>query len=280
MKTYHYLSPPNRRRRQAIWIYIAACVVVLIGSRFVSAEEDLVGFTEPYQTVKVAALESGSIASIAVKEGEKISKNDLLGVLYHDSLLVSLKIALKGSEAKGAFDAATAETKLRRTILEKLHELQSRGAASMEELSRAQAELEVAEAHLLTAEETIEIRKLEYQRVKAEIEQRMIRSPIDGVVLEVFKKPGEFTSPPNPEVFTIVQLDPLLAIFSVESNLVKSWKQNQKVEVRFGDSAATSGTIEYISPVTDAESGTVRIKVRIENPDQKFRSGERCVLLP
>ena len=38
------------------------------------------------------------------------------------------------------------------------------------------------------------------------------------------------------------------------------------------------GAIDFISPVTDAESGTVRVKVRIDNPQNKYRSGQRCAL--
>ncbi len=38
----------------------------------------------------------------------------------------------------------------------------------------------------------------------------------------------------------------------------------------------TTGFVEMIAPLTDAESGTVRTKVRVDNPDGRFRSGERC----
>jgi multidrug efflux pump subunit AcrA (membrane-fusion protein) len=40
--------------------------------------------------------------------------------------------------------------------------------------------------------------------------------------------------------------------------------------------AETRGTVEFISPITDAESGTVLVKVRVANPHGRFRSGERC----
>ena len=33
-----------------------------------------------------------------------------------------------------------------------------------------------------------------------------------------------------------------------------------------------------MAPITDAESGTVRVKVRIANQDGQFRGGERCTL--
>ena len=39
-----------------------------------------------------------------------------------------------------------------------------------------------------------------------------------------------------------------------------------------------NGTIEFIRPVTDAQSAKAQIKVRIENQDGNFYSGERCTI--
>ena len=39
-----------------------------------------------------------------------------------------------------------------------------------------------------------------------------------------------------------------------------------------------TGFVELIAPLTDAESGTVRIKLRVGNPDGRLRSGERCLI--
>jgi hypothetical protein len=36
------------------------------------------------------------------------------------------------------------------------------------------------------------------------------------------------------------------------------------------------GQVEFVSPVTDAESGTVRVKVLLKNTDGQYRSGVRC----
>jgi hypothetical protein len=36
--------------------------------------------------------------------------------------------------------------------------------------------------------------------------------------------------------------------------------------------------VEFISPVIDAESGTIRVKVRVNNSENRVRSGERCTL--
>jgi hypothetical protein len=73
-------------------------------------------------------------------------------------------------------------------------------------------------------------------------------------------------------VLTLVQLDPLLAVFPLTT-------VGQQVVIRFSneDETATS-TVEFISPVADAESGRVLVKICIRNPAGIYRSGTRCTL--
>jgi hypothetical protein len=40
----------------------------------------------------------------------------------------------------------------------------------------------------------------------------------------------------------------------------------------------TNARVEFISPLTDAESDTVLVRLSIDNPDGKFRAGDRCEL--
>ena len=61
------------------------------------------------------------------------------------------------------------------------------------------------------------------------------------------------------------------------SSEVAELRVGQPVSVRFGESgAAAEGEIDYISPVIDAESGTVAVKVRLPNPEGKLQSGQAC----
>ena len=111
------------------------------------------------------------------------------------------------------------------------------------------------------------------------MEQRTIRSPIDGVVTQLHRRIGEFVAPNNPDMMTVVELDPLLANFSALGPEAMRLRVGQKVKVYFPSyDQAVNGIVDFIAPVTDAESGTVPFKVRIDNPDGKFRSGEQCEL--
>lgn len=237
------------------------------------------GFTEPFRRIDVAPAETGAISELVVHEGDRVSKGQLLATLDVDVLVVTREIALKSRDAHGKRDAAEAERDLRRTRLEKLEILRAGGHASQEEVERARTDLAVAEANLLTAGEQRVLDDLECKKIDAMIERRTIRSPIDGIVVKVHRDQREFVSLTNPAVFTIVELDPLRVIFSVPTADALRLHVGQTVPVLLADGEIhCQAAVECVAPLTDAESGTVRVKVLIKNNQGQYRAGVRCRL--
>ncbi|NQT17776.1 MAG: efflux RND transporter periplasmic adaptor subunit [Planctomycetes bacterium] len=237
------------------------------------------GFTEPYRTISVASDETGIIAEVLVREGEAVEAGQALARLNSDVYLTSLAIAQQSMQAEGRLDAVSAEMQLRKRRQEKLESLRGDGHARQEEVDRARAETAVAEANVLSAREDLQIKRLEYERIKAQLERRTIRSPIAGVVTELHKQQGEFVAPNNPDILSVVELDPLLANFSLMRPDAEALSVGQKVQIPFpGSNSQVEGVVEFVAPVMDAERGTVRVKVRVENTKGSLRSGERCTL--
>jgi len=178
-----------------------------------AASEPIDGFTEPYRTVEVASAEVGIIVKINVREGETVKRGQVLAKLDQDILAVQLAIAAKAMNARGVLESALGELRLRQRRLEKLRELHVKGHAGETEVERALADFEIAEAQVLSAKEQLEIRRLEHQKVKTEIEHRTVRAASDGVITTIYKEEGEFVAPTEPFIMTLVQLDPMLAVF-------------------------------------------------------------------
>jgi hypothetical protein len=86
-------------------------------------------------------------------------------------------------------------------------------------------------------------------------------------------------APADPYVMHIVQLDRLQAVFSVPGSYAGALHAGDAVAVHMASmDAPVQGAIEFVAPITDAESGTVRVKVCLQNPDGRYRSGQRCTL--
>jgi RND family efflux transporter MFP subunit len=161
--------------------------------------------------------------------------------------------------------------------LELLERLESQGHARPDEVIRARTDVEISEAQVLTAEEDLVVKRCEYERILAQLDRRVIRAPVDGVISVQYKQVGEYVAPNSAEVFTLVQLDQLLATFSVPDSWSPHLTVGEEIPVFVGESdQPTVGIVDTISPIIDAESATVRVKVRLDNRDGQLRSGERC----
>lgn len=165
---------------------------------------------------------------------------------------------------------------MREKRFNKLQSLQLAGHARDEELETARSELVIARSNFLTAKEDRRVYELEVERIKAQIERLRIHSPIDGVVSRIYKEVAELTGGANDQIITLVQLDPLKLILHVSTTHALKMKIGDEILLRIETlEKKQMATIDTVAPVIDAESGTVRITIRLDNKYNIVRSGMR-----
>jgi RND family efflux transporter MFP subunit len=192
---------------------------------------------------------------------------------------IALEIARQNMEARGQFESAVAERDLRRTRLARLQELRESGHATQDEVDRAVADLRVAEANVRSAAEKQKTDELEFRRIAAMIDRRILKSPIDGVVTRLYKEEADYVGTSVNPVMTLMQLDPLRVTFSIPNAAGQALRPGQSVALMLPESEQNAvGQVEFVSPVSEAESGTVRVKVLLKNPQGKYRCGVRCII--
>ena len=217
-----------------------------------AARADVPGYTEPYKTITVSAAEAGVIKELPVEEGTAVRQGQILARLDVAQLDAELEIA-------------TIQAQLQRTKVERLDELARSQRAAKEELERSRADLKIREA---------EIRK-----IQAAIETRTMRSPVNGVVTEIKRQPSEAVSLGNPHVLTVVQIDRLILNLFLPPFRAEKLKPGGSATLVLGENAGrVAAIVEFISPVTDAASGTVRVKFVMDNTAGKLRSGITAML--
>ncbi len=274
---YSSLSPLGGRFAMAWWLI---CVAVMLVCPLRVGADTVEGFAEASRHIDLATgAETGLITEVLVREGEQVTAGQIVARLDTSILEASLLIAKRRSEFVGRLDAAKAERDLRKKRLGRLMTLKARGHASHTELDRAEADVEVAEAQVHLANEERELAGLECARIQAQIEQRRLRSPIDGVVVEVLREPGESTQLHDPRLLTLVQLDPLRVKFAVSIAQSTKYRAGDALTIELPEfDTSTTSTVEVVAPVLDAKSGTVQITCLINNSEGLFRSGMRCLL--
>ncbi len=237
-------------------------------------------FTEPIEEIKVATAEMGIVKKIHVKKGDTVGPNDLLIELDMSVLEATRRIAESKANNKARIKAAEIEFQIKNTRYEKLVSLVRDGAGSPEEGERALADTQVAKQNIEALLEEAEQHRLEVQQYEAQMERRRIRSPIHGQVVEIRKKVGEHISNNDPHIVTVVRFDTLRAIFHIATAKAIKMQKGDIVEVVVPETnQRTRAEVEFVAPITQADSGRVRVDVTIDNQTHEFRSGVRCRLV-
>lgn len=258
----------------------ALTTMVIAGAGWAAAAADsgdtLEGFTEPYRSIEVAAPAPGVLAAVEVREGALVKKGATLARLDTRALEAARHTSRLVAGAVARMQAAQAQLRLSETRVRKLDGLAASGNARGDEVAVARAELDRARAEISAAEETRAVERQKLAEIESGIEERSLRSPIDGVVIKIHHEVGEFVGADEMRVVTVVQLNPLaLNVFAPAANSQTLVMKN-KVTVLCGDGATRQAEVEFVSPVVDAESGTARCKLVLPNADGALRSGIRC----
>lgn len=281
----NFIKTPRRRTvggfvaMTAIAIIQFAILVPQISVAQTASISRAEGFTEPFVRVVVASPESGVLQSLKVQQGDSIAAGDVVGQLDSQVLNASLNSAQEKLKAQGQINAAKAKLINKTHHLEQMKTLFEKKHASDKEVRQAQLDFDLAKANLEIAQDQRRSLEMDVKQIQAQLERRIVRSPISGTVLELPRRVGEAITATESEVATVVALDRLRVRYFLTTKLAAQLKPGQSIHVSFPATGQhTKAAVDFVSPVTDAKSGTVRVELLIDNKNQAFRSGLRCLL--
>ncbi|KGT72956.1 RND transporter, partial [Bradyrhizobium japonicum] len=167
------------------------------------------------------------------------------------------------------------------------------GAISQADLEKASLELDKARTGYDQTKSALDLAKAgatgntiaalqaEVDRLKASADltrntlgSTTITSPISGVVARRSIDPGEMASPSVP-LLTIVKMDDVKVESSVPQDQINQIKVGAQVQVKVSgiDSKTYSGIVDFVSPVSDPNSSTFPVKIKVKNEDGSLRAG-------
>jgi RND family efflux transporter MFP subunit len=266
---------PNRGlfdlRRAAAGL-LGASVVCIATSAWAAASFDCV--MDPTLTVKLGSPVTSVLSEVLVDRGDHVKKG-----------LVIAKIESAAEQAQVAVNQAradsTAEIEGKKAIQDAkdatLRRKQDLRYSNPQEIDIAQAEATSAKADVLSAQVSHIMAQKELLRSQALLDQKIIRSPLDGVVVQRGLGPGEYVRPDN-NIVTLASVDPL----NVEAYLPVRYYGSIKI----GDTAIVhpddpvggerQAKVSIVDQVFDAASGTFGVRLLLPNADNAIPGGLRC----
>lgn len=259
---------------------LTAAAIALLPLAAVQAQ-DLSGFDcmiEPYSVADVSTREEGVIEEILVKRGDVVKKDQVVARLESGLEAVTLELAAARAEMQGEIESRRATLDYMRRQLERVNDLYANNSISFNEKDRAETDLRIAETELRLAMDNQKLRQLERDRAAQQLERRTIRSPVDGVIVEVLLVPGESVEDRAREIMTIARVDPLNVEVILPSELFGSVAVGTPAEVTPLIPGATVRRTEVsvVDRTIDAASDTFGVQLQLENADHALPGGIRC----
>ena len=241
--------------------------------------KDYACLIEPQQLLKLAAPVQGVVDSVAVSRGDRVRKGELVAQLASDVEQVDVSIARLRAANDTEIAAAQAKLDYARSELARRGRLLNNSFGSAAELDRARDDEKQATAKLHEAIIGRSLEKLQAQRAEALLQQRLILSPVNGIVTERTLGPGEFLN--NQEhILTIAEMNPLRVETFLPTAVYGHIKVGDTAEVM--PEAPVGGTyhakVVVVDQVFDAASDTIGVRLELANPDFRLPAGIHCLV--
>jgi len=111
---------------------------------------------------------------------------------------------------------------------------------------------------------------------RSEFDKYALYAPFGGVLLDGHKIAGELVMP-GEKVYEIIDLSSLKIFGYINENEILDISLDNDVEVTILDEKV-KGIIDYISPISDPETKTFEIVVKVENKDLRYKDGLSSII--
>lgn len=254
-------------------------VYELVTPRVTDLEKTTVvtGKVEPRDEVLIKPQISGIVAELYKEAGQPVKKNEVIAkvkVIPELGQLNSAESRLRLAE----INARQAETDFSR--LEQLHQEK---LISAEEYEKGVIAVKQAREELQTAKDNLQIVKEGITQSSASFSSTLIRSTIDGLILDIPIKVGNSVIMSNTfndgtTIATVANMNDLIFRGKIDETEVGRIHQGMPVKLTIGalQNFTFDAVLEYISPKGVEENGAnqFEIKAAIQAPDSvNFRSG-------
>ena len=233
---------------------------------------------EPSEIVDLGSAVSGVIREIRADRSDLVQQGQSLVMLESEAEQASVKLATARASLDTAIRLREADLALSHSTQTRSRKLLQNAAISEQDMDKVKTDVRVAELNLDQERENKAIAGLELQRAMALLQQRNIKSPVSGVVMERFKSAGEHVS--DDPIMRIAQLDPLHVEVIVPASELGNIKEGMDAVVSpvMGDNDDYFAVVERVDRVVDTASGTFGVRLSLPNPKYAITAGLRCSL--
>ncbi len=225
--------------------------------------------------VELRSQVSGFITGIFFKEGEVVQKGKTLYEIDRRKYEAAyLQAQANVASARATFERAKKDD-------DRYQRLADQDAVARQILDNAKATLETSRSQLAAAEANM-------AAVRTDLDYSLIKAPFTGRIGISQVKLGAQVSPGTTLLNTISSENPIAVDFVVTENDIPRFAEMQgkgngndttfRLQLSDGTQYVHAGKILAIDRGVDNQTGTIRVRIEFNNPDDKLKDGMSCVL--
>lgn len=295
------LQMPVGRLAGGVWVGVAALAALLSGCGESRGEGGPPGMGGPPPQVSVVTVQPQTLPVTFEYTGQTQGSREVevrarvTGILqkrnYTEGLPVRagqslftidaapFRTALAKAEADHA--AAQARAANARRLLDRMKPLAESGVVSRRDYDDALSALDVAAAEVKSQAARV-------QEARLNLGYTQVTAPVSGLAGGAAKSEGSLVSGPDVLLTTIVQTNPIKAVFGIpeaeQARMQADIRERRlvlppggfAVQVLMADGTplATGGRVQFSEPLVNPATGTVRSQAELPNPDQRIKPGQ------
>ncbi len=232
---------------------------------------------EPRSVVKLGSAEEGIIREITVERGDVVRKNDVVARLDAELESLAVAVAKLRAERDVEVEASLARLEFRKREAARAAELYRKSIVSTKLRDEADIEQNLAQYGVRAARMDRSMAQLDLKNAEARLDRRTLRSPVDGVVVEITMSPGEFVHEQSP-IMTIARVRPLNVEVYVPIPRYGSIEIGMLGEVMPEEPIGGGylARVKVVDRVFDTASSTFGVRLALPNPDYRLPAGLKC----
>ncbi|MGE5215933.1 MAG: efflux RND transporter periplasmic adaptor subunit [Chloroflexota bacterium] len=222
------------------------------------------GYVVARRKAAVASKGTGTLVYLAVEEGDRVKKGQLIARLDDSDVSATLRRAQENLRvAEADLEDAKKDYERKRNVI---------GSRAI-----SQADYDAAEARYKRVVATIEAAKFAVREAEVAVENTRIIAPFDGTVLKKNADVGEIVAPlagavsSRAAVVTIADMSSLEVEADVsEANITRVFSaQNCEITLDAYPQHRYPGVVSNIVPTADRSKATVLVKIKFKQYDQR-----------
>jgi RND family efflux transporter MFP subunit len=266
---------------RAPWLAAAGVAAVALASAVApqAARAAAMGcLITPSKLIELGSPSIGIIERVHVEKGDAVKSRQVLVTLRDDIERASLSLAVARANAEAELEAANKAYDFAKRKHERNEDLLRQNFVSTQAVDQSLADLQAAQARQAQAQEQSKFAKREASVASAQLDNRTIRSPIDGVVVDVYRHEGERVE--EKPMLKIAAIDPLYAEVVLPAGVHGLIKSGDELDVKplLPGQVPLKGVVRIVDQLIDPSSNTFRVRLVLANREHRVPAGVRCEL--